>query len=261
DLPVDVGLVLAHPGDLGGGEAGHGDIARHRPQAGKGRFHLGAFGGGAPVIPQDAGAQHRVVLAQQRRPVHVTGKADAAHRRQFLWMALFQGVDGGEGGGPPVGGVLLGPAGAGPHRLDGGRRSLAQGLAMGVDQQRLDAGRADINAEIGHEARTSILPDASIAPSSQRSISAYLRLSRKKIPISMGSVAAWRAVPSARVRAAAMASRISPSGFWSSTTSMAPSCRPARVGAVSSWAMTRMLPARPEASSAATSPALPAPRL
>ncbi len=80
-------------------------------------------------------------------------------------------------------------------------------------------------------------------------------------PLLVLALARGRGVDRARDRAAPITSRISPSGFWSRTTSMAPLASPARVGTVSSWAMTRMLRARPEASSAATRPALPAPRL
>ncbi len=131
DLRIDLGLVLAHPGDLGRGEAGHRDIAGEFAQLGQRRFHLLALGSGAAIVPQDARTEDLVVFAQQHRAVHVTRKADAANFGQLSRMRLAQGVDRTLAGGPPIGGILLGPAGMRPHRFDGLGGRLAQRLAGG----------------------------------------------------------------------------------------------------------------------------------
>ncbi|MNL28862.1 hypothetical protein D3C87_1505260 [compost metagenome] len=87
--------------------------------------------------------------------MHMAGKPDALDGGQLRGMVLFEPVHCIERRIPPIGRVLLGPAGTRAHRLDGGRRCIAQGSAVLIDQQRLDAGGADINTQKGHEARTS----------------------------------------------------------------------------------------------------------
>ena len=99
----------------------------------------------------------------------------------------------------------------------------------------LTPGGADIDAEIGHEARTSRrrgfrgrrrmfgTPPAGIA---FVVIYPQRRLSRRNSPISMGSACRSASCPSATARAMARAAAISPSGFWSRTTSIAPAAQP-----------------------------------
>ncbi|MNL28863.1 hypothetical protein D3C87_1505270 [compost metagenome] len=48
---IDVRLMLAHPGDLGSGEARHGDIAGNLSKLRQLGFHLETFGGRAPIVP------------------------------------------------------------------------------------------------------------------------------------------------------------------------------------------------------------------
>ncbi|MDT4862020.1 hypothetical protein FQZ97_966510 [compost metagenome] len=155
DFVENGGLVLADPGNLGRGEAGHGDIAGKLAQIGERRFHFAALGGRAAVVPQDGWAQHLIAGIEQGGAMHVAGQADAAHRSQLGWMCLAERVYGGERCRPPIGGVLLGPAGMGADRFHRRSRRVAQRAAMRVNEQRLDAGCADINTETSHEARTS----------------------------------------------------------------------------------------------------------
>src|SRR6185437_246364 len=103
DLGVDFRLVLAHPGDLGRGEARHGDIAGDFPKAGLGGLHLGAFGKGTAVVPEDAGPQHLVIGAEQRGAVHVAGKPDARDGGELGRPGGPELVDGPQHRTPPVG--------------------------------------------------------------------------------------------------------------------------------------------------------------
>jgi 4'-phosphopantetheinyl transferase EntD len=126
------------------------------------RFHLGASSAAErPSFHRIAGTQHLVVGIEQRCAVHVAGQSNAAHALQFIRMQFCQPVDGGEGRAPPVGRVLFGPAGLGPSRFVAGCGGFAQRLAALADQQRLDPGGADIDAEERrtaryHEVRTSL---------------------------------------------------------------------------------------------------------
>src|SRR5688572_22211340 len=98
-------------------------------------------------------------------------------------MRLGQLVGGLQRRVPPVGGVLLGPARMRTDGFDRFGMGFAQRVAIAIDQQGLDAGSADIDAEIGHEARTSrllvvmgnaILPTGS-APAKRPIISGFPR--------------------------------------------------------------------------------------
>ena len=139
-------LVLAHPEQLGGGEAGHGEVAGDGVQFRQRRLQLAALGGGAHVVPQDAGTQHGAVLVQQRRAVHLPGQADAPNRGEFGRMRGAQRVEHHFQGPPPSLGVLLAVAGRragnGERRSGGGERVLRT-----VNQDRLQRRSAEIDAE------------------------------------------------------------------------------------------------------------------
>jgi len=81
DPRVDVRLVLAHPQDLGGGEAGQGAVSGEldEPLLTDGGVDLVALGLRALVVPQDRRAQHLAALVQADQPVHLPRQADAAH--------------------------------------------------------------------------------------------------------------------------------------------------------------------------------------
>ena len=127
DLVVDLGLVLAHPGDLGRGEAGHGDVA------GDARA-----GTAAPLPSRAHSAAERPSF--QRMQGRSTSSSLPSSVAPCMWperpmprtAAISAGcdfaelVDGLERRVPPVGGVLLGPAGMRAHRLDGLGRRFAQ---------------------------------------------------------------------------------------------------------------------------------------
>jgi hypothetical protein len=80
-----------------------------------------------------------------RRAVHLTRQADAPDR--FQWLSFGEVAEGGGGRGDPFIGVLFGPAGMGALYRQGGRGLGDDGL-VGVDQQRLYAGRSQIKSQI-----------------------------------------------------------------------------------------------------------------
>ncbi len=141
----EVRLVLAHPGDLRRGEAGHGDVAGDLAGAGEGGLDLGAFGHGAAVVPEDGGAEDAVVGVEADRAVHLAGEADAAQALEAVLAG--EGGDGGLDALPPGLGVLLGPAGvwAGDGEVVAG---LADQALVAVEEDRLDRGGADVDAEV-----------------------------------------------------------------------------------------------------------------
>jgi len=87
--------------------------------------------------------------------MHVAGEPDAAHGGKLGPVRDGQLVHRLQRCRPPVGRILLGPARMRAFRLRRARTGFAKRLSRRIDQQRLDAGRPDINAEESHEARTS----------------------------------------------------------------------------------------------------------
>ena len=110
---------------------------------------FGRLGVAARVVPQDAGAQHLIAAVEQRRAMHVAGQADALDRCEFCGLLRLQVGKHCFGGGDPVGRILLGPARMRPRNLERARRRTDHGLIR-IDQQNLDARRAEIDAEIHH---------------------------------------------------------------------------------------------------------------
>ena len=68
-------LVLAHPDELGRGEARHGDVAGDLARARLGLLERGALLFAAAVVPEDGGAQRLVGGVEQRGAVHLAGEA------------------------------------------------------------------------------------------------------------------------------------------------------------------------------------------
>ena len=140
-------LMLAHPQQLRRREARKGDVRRERRELFLADdvveiFHLLA---GAPVVPEDGGPYHPVLIVKGDEAVHLSAHADAADAafvrvlRQLEDAALY--------GFPPVVGVLLGPA-----RLREGERivlgHLVEDRARLVHKQQLDGRGTEIDADI-----------------------------------------------------------------------------------------------------------------
>ncbi|CAJ8221307.1 Uncharacterised protein [Burkholderia pseudomallei] len=143
------GLVLREPQQLRRGEARHRHVAGDRARFGHERLELDAFGRGARVVPEDRGAQHLPRAVDERRAVHLAGQADPAQRGEAARMHGAHGGDRVERRVPPRLRALLGPVRMGA--LDGERRAAGgERRGIGVGQDRLDFGCAEIDAEIGH---------------------------------------------------------------------------------------------------------------
>jgi hypothetical protein len=114
DAREQLGLVLAHPQQLGRGEAGHREVAGDGAQPRHARGERAALGGAAAVVPEDGGAQHLVLCVHRHGTMHLARQADGAHGRQRhslrapqLGHHRFQRL-------PPLRGRLLRPQRRGP---------------------------------------------------------------------------------------------------------------------------------------------------
>ena len=150
DLRKVLRFVFPHPQQLGGGEAGEGDVG------GEGRelllphlvIEIVHLGGGAAVVPQNGGADDPVPVVQHHQAVHLAAAADAGH---------LTGVKAGEEGGDalqhrlfPVLRGLLAPAGLGKlQRILPGH--LIADAAVLVHQQQLDGGGAQVDTDVIHK--------------------------------------------------------------------------------------------------------------
>ena len=139
---VGLRLVRAQPEQLRRGEAGERPVAReaNQPLDADSPLDLLALGRGALVVPEDRGPDHPVGLVEGHEPVHLAGEADS---RRVLGAHCGQRS---LARAPPVLGILLGPTGRGR-----GQRVLPlrprNNLAVRRDGDRLDAGRADVEAD------------------------------------------------------------------------------------------------------------------
>ena len=140
------GLVLLHPQDLRRGEAREGDVR------GQGREPVAAdliveiidLLLRAPVVPEDGGADDRVVFVEHDQAVHLAAAADAGHLRgvrpgeQLLHAAADAR--------PPVLGLLLRPAGLREiERILPAH--LADDGALFVHQRQLDGRGPEIDSD------------------------------------------------------------------------------------------------------------------
>jgi len=64
----------------------------------------------AHVVPQDRGPQHAVLGIQQHGAVHLARQTNAANLRELVGVLRAQGGERASRAGPPVFGILLGPA-------------------------------------------------------------------------------------------------------------------------------------------------------
>ena len=141
DAREDVRLVRAQPQQLRRRESGERPVPRQRDQAveAEAPLDLGALGCGALVVPEDRRSQGPVVGAERDEPVHLAGEADC-------FGLDAEGAERRLGGAHPVVRVLLGPA---RLRCRKGIWLLRprDDLAVLVDRDRLDAGRADVEPD------------------------------------------------------------------------------------------------------------------
>ena len=142
-------LVIPQPEDLRRREAGQGGVGHQLDQIGAAAdalFHLGAFGGGPLVVPEDRPANDLVVLVEEHRAVHLARQPDRANRGRLEFRLGHRLADRADRGLPPILGVLLAPERLGEVArvgLHGG----GQDRALLVDGQRLGARGADVDAE------------------------------------------------------------------------------------------------------------------
>ena len=142
-------LVVAQPKQLGRGESGKGDV-RGVPAQGilaDDFIQVVYLLLGAPVIPQDAGADDGIIGIQHDQPMHLPACADALYLRGV--KACQQLGDAAAHRRPPVCRVLLAPAGAGI--IDRVLAADDVGNAAGfVHQQQLDRRCAKVDSDIIH---------------------------------------------------------------------------------------------------------------
>ncbi len=102
----NLGLVLAHPQQLGRGEPRHGAIAGNFRHGGQSVFEFDAFHAAAAIVPQNGRAQSALVFVEQGGTVHLARQSDGAYG---LAQGQLKVADRDIGGGPPIGGVLFRP--------------------------------------------------------------------------------------------------------------------------------------------------------
>ncbi len=146
DAGEDLGLMPAHPEELGRGEARHDAVAGDRPRLRHRRLERRTLSRAPPVIPEDRRAQRPVRRIEQHRPVHLPGKPDGAHRGERPGRFGGEPVERGEERSRPVLGALFRPERAGMG--EGERRpALGRDTALLVEEKGLEFGRAEIEAE------------------------------------------------------------------------------------------------------------------
>ena len=144
---VGVGLVLAHPKELGRSESFQRWIGRARDDLGKPDLALDglALGGGALVAPENGRPDGPIAGVQERGAMHLAGEPDSADDRRVR-RHPDAGAEGLEGRAFPGVGVLLGPAGLrGVHGIF--RRVGGQDASVASDQHRPRAGGAEVQAQ------------------------------------------------------------------------------------------------------------------
>ena len=146
DLLENIGFVFSHPGEFRGCKTWKDNIASQRPELRIGVQRQGLLVA-ARIVPENARAQHLVIVIQKRRAVHMTGEADALDGGQFLGMSGFQPGDRLFRGADPIGRVLFRPARMRPRYVHCSRCGTDDPLAA-VDQQCLHPGRTEVDAKI-----------------------------------------------------------------------------------------------------------------
>ena len=142
-------LVVAQPEQLGRGEAGKRDVGGVTAQLILADLVVQVIDLllGAAVIPQDAGADDLVGLIQHDKAVHLAACADAPDQRGI--EAPQQRGDTVTDSVPPIGRLLLAPAGVGERDTVLTADNVVDPAGL-VHQQQLDGGGAQINADVIH---------------------------------------------------------------------------------------------------------------
>ncbi len=145
---VALGLLVAQPDDLAAGIADQHRVVGHAQETVEPTRPLGDPGtlpGVALVVPQDCRADDLVAGIERHQPVHLPRKADPEDLERVAdalphgRKPLFHGT-------PPIGRVLLGPAG--PGRAQGvARGMLRQDDATAIDDQHLGRRGPDIDPD------------------------------------------------------------------------------------------------------------------
>ena len=139
-------LVFAHPEDFRRGEAREGDVRGERRESGLADLIVEIIDLrlGAAVVPEDRAADDRVVFVEDHQPVHLAAAADPGDGGSV--RAAEQLLHAVEHGGPPVGGLLLGPAGL--REVEPVfPADLSEDRALLVHKRQLDGGRAEIDSD------------------------------------------------------------------------------------------------------------------
>ena len=136
--------MLAHPSELGRGEAGEDDVAG---LAAKRRVSVerSGFVVGAGVVPQDTGTDNVPLAVEHGCPVHLPGNADALNRANLCRKRGAQFGEAGLGRFNPVGWILFAPPGVGAVHLIG-RFGGSDHTLIGINQQGTETRAAQIQS-------------------------------------------------------------------------------------------------------------------
>jgi hypothetical protein len=142
DPREDVGLVPAEPEELRRREAGERPVPGELDEAGEADalLDLDALGPRALVVPEDRRPEHAAGLVKRDEAVHLPGEADAGYvAGAELGQGRLRRLH-------PVVRILLRPAFA-RRREEVLVLGPGGDPASGLDGERLDAGRADVEAD------------------------------------------------------------------------------------------------------------------
>ena len=144
--PGDLGLMRGDPQHLRRGEARHGEVAGALLEVGDAALELRAFGKRAAVVPQDCGPQRFVMRVEQSCAVHLARESDPRERSEFRRRMAADRGDRRLDALDPVAGILLAPQWMRARDAER-RRGFRDHPLIGVDKQRLDRGRADVEPQ------------------------------------------------------------------------------------------------------------------
>ena len=159
DARVDLRLLLAHPENLGRGKASQRVVAseRDQPLTSNARANLVALRGGALVVPEDRRTQDSASLVQHHEAVHLPRQPDRRHIGACASRLPQRLADAVGDARVPVLRRLLGPERS-RRREREWRRRAGHDLPAAINQQRLRAGRRDVDAKEQGTARHDRIP-------------------------------------------------------------------------------------------------------
>ena len=135
------------PQELRRGETGIARLPVIRRESGARASRLAHSASARPSFHKMAGRSTPAPRIEEGRAVHLAGEADRPHRGECAAVFGLEAVHRAAGGGPPVPRILLRPPGARGRDVERSRR-LGRDPVVPVQQHRLDAGGAEIDAEI-----------------------------------------------------------------------------------------------------------------